>query len=1239
MNYSDFSNLYPLSKTLRFELIPQGNTYKMLDESGLISQDKQLAEDYKKVKKLIDGYHKYIINEVLSEFCFNVEKLQQLFSIYTKQEKSEEELLLSEKIKLELKSQLIESFRNHSRFNNLFSSELIKQDLPGWLTDEADIALVAKFNRFTTYFTGYHQTRENIYNLSIIKRVVDENLERFFSNALIFNKIIASGIQLNVDSCILDNNGIASSFEVASFNKTLNQSGIDRYNLLLGGLSKENGEKIPGINEIINLHNQKHEDRKEKLPYLKSLYKQVLSDSESSSFTIGGFSLDDELLDSINSYYLSLSTPGTNAANIFIRMSDILQHISDFDINGIYINSKSIPNISNKIFGQWDYIINALDIYYDTNISLDQKIKTTKKYKSDKEKWVSQNHSIGTIEAALEKYKSQVEDLKDLLKHTKNPIVSYFANLGGSDKNPILVIMENYKEIEPLIQSGANPDLPLLQNKEATNQIKLFLDSIMDLFHFINPLLLKSEILSKDEVFYSEIQIINEHLRPIIGLYNQCRNYLTKKPYSIDKFKLNFENSTLLGGWDVNKEADNTSVILIKDGLYYLAIMDSKHNKIFKTAPTAIIDEDSFQKMNYKLLPGANKMLPKVFFSEKGKAIYKPSVELLENYKKGTHKKGDNFSLAHCHQLIDFFKTSIEKHEDWSQFNFKFSPTESYEDISAFYREVEAQGYKINFSDIPSSYIHYMVDVGNLYLFQIYSKDFSKYSKGNPNIHTMYWKALFSAENLTNVTYKLNGGAEIFYRPKTKSKKLITHEANMPIDNKNPLNPKKQSTFEYELIKNKRFTEDKFQLHVPITINPKANGRTKLNLEVRKYLRSNPDTHIIGIDRGERNLLYVSVINGFGEIIEQFSLNQIINDYNNQTYKVDYHSLLNSKEVARAKAREDWGSIENIKELKEGYLSQVVHKISQLMVKYKAIVVMEDLSSEFKNSRIKFEKQIYQKFEVQLIEKLNYLMFKKPEGEQPGLYNALQLTNKFDSFEKLGRQSGFVFYVPAWYTSNVDPITGFVDLLKPKYENVKLSISFFENFDSISFNAEKDWFEFKFDYNHFTDKADGTKTQWTVCTTNEPRFAFDKVANNGKGAQVEYRVTELLKFLFKKYNIDYSTSKDLIPMITNPVEPLPSDFYRTLTKLLSITLTLRHNNGKYDSSELDYILSPVADANGVFFDSRIAPKTLPQNSYANGAYNIARKGLWAIHQIYESEDLNKVKLAISNKEWLNFIQK
>ena len=74
------------------------------------------------------------------------------------------------------------------------------------------------------------------------------------------------------------------------------------------------------------------------------------------------------------------------------------------------------------------------------------------------------------------------------------------------------------------------------------------------------------------------------------------------------------------------------------------------------------------------------------------------------------------------------------------------------------------------------------------------------------------------------------------------------------------------------------------------------------------------------------------------------------------------------------------------------------------------------------------------------------------------------------------------------------------------------------------------------------------------------------------------------------------------------------------------------------NSEEDYLLSPVADENGHFFDSRESISSLPIDADANGAYNIARKGLWIVRKIRDTPEDEKLSLTITNKEWLLFAQ-
>ena len=88
-------------------------------------------------------------------------------------------------------------------------------------------------------------------------------------------------------------------------------------------------------------------------------------------------------------------------------------------------------------------------------------------------------------------------------------------------------------------------------------------------------------------------------------------------------------------------------------------------------------------------------------------------------------------------------------------------------------------------------------------------------------------------------------------------------------------------------------------------------------------------------------------------------------------------------------------------------------------------------------------------------------------------------------------------------------------------------------------------------------------------------------------------------------------------------------------QLMKLLVQMRNSE---TNSEVDYLLSPVADTEGHFYDSRNCGDNLPKDADANGAYNIARKGLWAVMKIKASKSGETLKLGISNKEWLQFAQ-
>lgn len=532
----------------------------------------------------------------------------------------------------------------------------------------------------------------------------------------------------------------------------------------------------------------------------------------------------------------------------------------------------------------------------------------------------------------------------------------------------------------------------------------------------------------------------------------------------------------------------------------------------------------------------------------------------------------------------------------------------------------------------------------------------------------MYLKNLFSEENLKNIVLKLNGEAEVFFR-KSSIKKPIIHKKGSVLVNKtynengerksipeeqyteiykylnsigtNELSEKSKKLMEegkveyykanYDIVKDYRYSVDKFFIHLPMTINFKAAGFSPINNIALKNIALKDDMHIIGIDRGERNLIYVSVIDTKGNIVEQRNFN-IVNG-------IDYKEKLKQKELDRDNARKNWKEIGKIKDLKEGYLSLVVHEIAKLVVKYNAIITMEDLNQGFKRGRFKVERQVYQKFETMLINKLNYLVDKDLAVDQEGgLLRGYQLTYIPESLKVLGRQCGYIFYVPAAYTSKIDPTTGFVAIFNYKGMTDK---DFVTSFDSIKYDDERGLFAFEFDYENFvTHKVEMARNKWTVYTYGE---RIKRKFKNGLWDTAEkVDLTYQMRSILEKYEIEYNKGQDILEQIEELDEKAQNGICKEIKYLVKDIVQMRNSLPDNAAEDYDAIISPVINNNGEFFDSTRGDEDKPLDADANGAYCIALKGLYEVMQIKknwnEETEFPRKELKIRHQDWFDFIQ-
>ena len=280
-----FSRIYPLSKTLRFELKPIGRTMETITSCGLLEQDQHRSDSYVQVKKIIDEYHKAFIESSLETFklvyCSEGKKnsLEEFYTCYMCKAKDETQKKLFDDIQDKLRKQIADCFSKTGDFSRLFSEKLIKEDLNAFIatseqyeTDkERYINIVNEFGRFTTYFTGFHENRKNMYSAedkstAIAYRLIHENLPRFIDNMQVFDKVATSPVSEHLAELYINFEEylnvaeISEMFRLDYYNVVLTQKQIDIYNYIIGGKTLKDGTKIKGLNEYINLYNQQQKE-------------------------------------------------------------------------------------------------------------------------------------------------------------------------------------------------------------------------------------------------------------------------------------------------------------------------------------------------------------------------------------------------------------------------------------------------------------------------------------------------------------------------------------------------------------------------------------------------------------------------------------------------------------------------------------------------------------------------------------------------------------------------------------------------------------------------------------------------------------------------------------------------------------------------------------------------------------------------------------------------------------------
>ena len=286
---------------------------------------------------------------------------------------------------------------------------------------------------------------------------------------------------------------------------------------MIGGYTCSDGTKIQGLNECINLYNKQDakNEKSKRLPLMKQLYKQILSEKGSVSFIPEKFNSDNEVLLSIEDYYSS-------HIGDFDLLTELLQSLNTYNANGIFVKSgAAVSDISNGAFNSWNVLRLAWNEKYEALHPVTSKTKLDN-YIEKRDKIYKAIKSFSLFE------------LQNLGNENGNEITDWYIS---SSKECNSKIKEAYLQARELLKSDYEKSYNkrLSKNGKATELVKNLLDAIKDFQHLVKSLNGTGKEENKDELFYVKLTSYYDSVADIDRLYDKVRNYITQKPYSKDK--------------------------------------------------------------------------------------------------------------------------------------------------------------------------------------------------------------------------------------------------------------------------------------------------------------------------------------------------------------------------------------------------------------------------------------------------------------------------------------------------------------------------------------------------------------------------------------------------------------------------------------------------------------------------------------------------------------------------------
>ena len=958
------------------------------------------------------------------------------------------------------------------------------------------------------------------------------NFAKFQKNAEYYRTILANeDVSLAVSKLITED--MLTNAGYVSF---LTQSGIDAYNKAIAGDHSEHGMEIKGVNNIVIEYNRSirgKQDGRRPLPKIEKLDKQIMQPVEK-AFSFAIIDEDDQVVETfaalhgieqkeLRDVYKAIRAASPEEVAIY---GDRLRILSGLVYNGDY--QKIVARITE---------VETEEIKAQAGKMSRSALEKTLVKAVDKVTDAKRLYTMAEIDAVME---------DEVFAHYKALLMEAVSNLRddgedlAKDMKPGAQIRGFVKMVER-VKTYVNDDwksvrdlIKLVHRKSSADIDNAFYDVYDDAM----PSIMRTTSSIGNMVRNYLTRKLNKIVETNHAYYGKASRQSEK--WNVGKDKLSANENTIL------RIGNKFYFYILAEGTKPLDIygvdedcevmtytkMQAPYQNIPKLTMTRARNFFA-EHPEVDAVVLTDKLTRPLTITRKEYELYASGACNKQKVKKGD-EEGEKAAAKVLRDALDailpIFKQFVETYTVWGNRPFTLKEPSEYNDLSEFYSDVEAFAAVQEWKPGNKAQILRSVEEGKALMFEITNRYLTRYYKdGDPSILNEYasmFMYILSKKNRDNMTVKLNGSPQMMYRTAADGKPFVHKKGsmlvnkrdkngrnipgdvymelftyyNMPEERRNPnalSDAAKQyirddliemRVAQYDITKDRRYYSEKFQLTVSYEKNTECKDK-KLSLnDMAKAVAA--DSNRIVLVRNTQDLVYALVMSPDGKILEERSLNLITDTApDGKVSSTDYHSRLKELEMAnRAKKAEDWEYTGKIEDLRNGYFAKAVAEIAKMVIKYNAIVIMEQISDFARDKYFALGNTAYKKFEGMLADRLSDLHFPKvPEGEPGSATNPYQLCYP-NAKNKSTRQNGIIFYVGGARIRTTDHETGFCPVFKNVAINTKKDkMQWLARFKKLKYNAAQCGMDIAFDYKDFITHVkpeEMERTEWEMTVSS-----------------------------------------------------------------------------------------------------------------------------------------------------------